>query len=100
MSKSTKPTLRPVAKPVTDQEKERQAQIYLANEKKTYFQIILGGLCQNPTVTRPSKISLTGPDGNTHEVFQFNIIDIVDAALEGADYVIAKLYNLEKKEDK
>ena len=98
MSKSTKPTLRPVAKPVTDQEKERQAQIYLANEKKTYFQIILGGLCQNPSIARPNKVTVAGPDGISHE--QYNIIDIVDAALDGADYILEKLYNIKKSEDK
>ncbi len=80
MSKSTKPTkpvFRPVAKPATQEEKERQAQIYLANEKKNYFQIILASLIQ------------------AGKTVQF----AVDLAIEGADYAITKLYSVEKKED-
>ena len=100
MSKSTKPTkpaLRPVPKPVTEEEKNLQVARYLANEKKTYFQILLANLAQNPSVTRPNKVTVRMDDGKEHH--QFNIIDIVDAALDGADYIIEKLYPVEKKED-
>ena len=100
MSKSTKPTepvFRPVAKPATQEEKERQVAIYLANEKKTYFQLILANLCQNPNAVRETQITVKGTDGIARA--QLNILDIVDAALDGADYIIEKLYPVEKKED-
>lgn len=78
MSKATKPTLRPVPKPATQEEKERQVALYLANEKKTYFQLILDNLIQ----------------AGTHPK------NAVDLAIEAADYAIEKLYPVEKKEDK
>lgn len=77
MSKSTKPALRPVPKPVTEEEKNLQVARYLANEKKTYFQIILASLIQAGKNTK----------------------DAVDIAIEAADYAIEKLYPVEKKED-
>ena len=78
MSKSSKPTA-PVrlAKPATKEDKELQVARYLANEKKTYFNIILSGLVQNGTHPKQA----------------------VDLAIEAADYALEKLYNAEKKED-
>ena len=97
MSKSTKPALRPVPKPVTEEEKNLQVARYRANEKKTYFQIILANLVQNPAIVQTRKVTVKMDDGMEHH--QFNITDIVDAALDGADYIIEKLYPVEKKED-
>lgn len=100
MSKSTKPTkpaLRPVVNNLTDEEKELQVARYLANEKKTYFQILLANLAQNPAIVQTNKVTVKMDDGKEHH--QFNIIDIVDAALDGADYIIEKMYPVEKKED-
>ena len=97
MIKSTKPALHPVPKPVTEEEKNLQVARYLANEKKTYFQIILANLVQNPAIVQTSKVTVKMDDGKEHH--QFNITDIVDAALDGADYIIEKLYPVEKKED-
>lgn len=79
MSKATKPTKPAYIHGVTNspEERERQAQIYLANEKKNYFQIILASLIQ------------------AGKTVQF----AVDLAIEGADYAITKLYSVEKKED-
>ena len=79
MSKSNKP-VKPLlaAKPATQEEKERQVALYLANEKKTYFQLILANLIQ----------------AGTHPK------NAVDLAIEAADYAIEKLYPVEKKEDK
>lgn len=98
MSKATKPSFRPVAKLATAEEKERQVAIYLANEKKTYFQILLANLAQNPSIAHPTNVTVSGTDCTQHE--RFNITDIVDAALDGADYIIGKMYPVEKKEDK
>ena len=97
MSKSTKPALRPVPKPATEEEKNLQVARYLANEKKTYFQILLANLAQNPAIVQTNKVTVKMDDGKEHH--QFNIIDIVDAALDGADYIIEKMYPVEKKED-
>ena len=78
-NKSQKP-LKPVfpapAKP-SEEEQRLQVARYLANEKKTYFQVILANLIQ----------------AGTHPK------DAVDLAIEAADYAIEKLYPVEKKED-
>ena len=84
MSKSTKPALRPVPKPVTEEEKNLQIARYLANEKKTYFQLILSSTLRNDALSRANV---------------FNIKQMVDDALDGADYILTKLYPVEKKED-
>lgn len=85
MSKSTKPALRPVPKPVTEEEKNLQVARYLANEKKTYFQLILSNLIHN---AHYNAASLTDELKHT-----------INASIDGADYIIEKLYPVEKKED-
>ena len=85
MSKSTKPALRPVVNNLTDEEKELQVARYLANEKKTYFQLILSNLIHN---AHYNAASLTDELKHT-----------INASLDGADYIIEKLYPVEKKED-
>lgn len=86
MSKATKPTKPfPVAKPVTEEEKNLQVARYLANEKKTYFQLILSNLIHN---AHYNAASLTDELKHT-----------INASIDGADYIIEKLYNAEKKED-
>lgn len=97
MNKANKP-----AKPIrlasqTKEEQEMQIARFLANKKETFFQLILANLLQNPNTIKETKVSVTGKDGIAHH--QFNIIDIVDTAIEGADYAITKLYPVEKKED-
>lgn len=77
MSKSTKPVLRPVAKHAPAEDEQLQLARFLANEKKTYFQVILANLIQ----------------AGTHPK------DAVDLAIEASDYAIEKLYRVEKKED-
>lgn len=95
MSKSTKPALRPVPKPATDEEKNLQVARYLANEKKTYFQVILAGLVQNPAfVDRKDGIR-----GDGKYFTEISVRSAIDAAIDGADYAIEKLYPVEKKED-
>ena len=85
MSKSTKPAIRPVPKPVTEEEKNLQVARYLANEKKTYFQLILSNLIHN---AHYNAASLTDELKHT-----------INASLDGADYIIEKMYPVEKKED-
>lgn len=73
------PHVHPV-KPVTDEEKVKQAARLLAQKREQYFSIILSGLLSGalPTVT---------------------IEPIVDRAIAGADYALRRLYNLPKTED-
>jgi len=98
MNKSTKPS-KPIRLPEqSQQEKEMQIARFLANKKETFFQLILANLLQNPAIVKETKVTVKGEDGICHP--QFNIIDIVDAAADGADYAIVKLYPVEKKEDK
>lgn len=97
MNKTTKP-----AKPIrlasaTKEEQEMQIARFLANKKENFFQLILANLLQNPKIVRPLEVTIEGPDGIEHE--RFNIEDIVNAAIEGADYALTKLYPVEKKED-
>ena len=97
MSKANKPG-KPIRLPSqTKEEQEMQMARFLANKKETFFQLILANLLQNPNTIKETKVSVTGKDGI--ERHQFNIIDLVDAAADGADYAITKLYLVEKKED-
>ena len=96
MSKSTKPALRPVPKPVTEEEKNLQVIRFLANEKKTYFQIILSNLLRNESITG-DRIA-EDENGHIHSE-KADIHAVIDLALDGADYIIEKMYPVEKKED-
>ena len=73
--------------------KEDQSQAILraiAMKRETYFQLILTNLLRNEKATHETMVTVSGKDGSEHT--QVNILDIVDTALEGADYVIEKLY--------
>ena len=73
--------------------KEDQSQAILraiAMKRETYFQLILTNLLRNEKATHETMVTVSGKDGSEHT--KVNIIDIVDTALEGADYVIEKLY--------
>lgn len=87
MAKGNKPvkSLHPVPKPVTEEEKNLQVARYLANEKKTYFQLILSNLIHN---AHYNAASLTDELKHT-----------INASIDGADYIIEKMYPVEKKED-
>ena len=58
---------------------------FLANKKETFFQLIIANLLQNPAIV----------NSNGDIVLK----EIMDAAIDGADYAITKLYLVEKKED-
>lgn len=73
--------------------KEDQSQAILraiAMKRETYFQLILTNLLRNEKATHETMVTVSGKDGSEHT--KVNILDIVDSALEGADYVIEKLY--------
>lgn len=73
--------------------KEDQSQAILraiAMKRETYFQLILTNLLRNEKATHETMVTVSGKDGKEHA--KVNILDIVDTALEGADYVIEKLY--------
>ena len=73
--------------------KEDQSQAILraiAMKRETYFQLILTNLLRNEKATHETMVTVSGKDGSEHT--KVNILDIVDTALEGADYVIGKLY--------
>ena len=73
--------------------KEDQSQAILraiAMKRETYFQLILTNLLRNEKATHETMVTVSGKDGSEHT--KVNILDIVDTAIEGADYVIEKLY--------
>lgn len=73
--------------------KEDQSQAILraiAMKRETYFQLILSNLLRNEKATHETMVTVSGKDGSEHA--KVNILDIVDTALDGADYVIEKLY--------
>ena len=73
--------------------KEDQSQAILraiAMKRETYFQLILTNLLRNEKATHETMVTVSGKDGSEHT--KVNILDIVDTALDGADYVIGKLY--------
>ena len=73
--------------------KEDQSQAILraiAMKRETYFQLILSNLLRNEKATHETMVTVSGKDGSEHA--KVSILDIVDTALEGADYVIEKLY--------
>ena len=70
--------------------KEDQSQAAIAMKRETYFQLILSNLLRNEKATHETMVTVSGKDGSEHA--KVNILDIVDTALEGADYVIEKLY--------
>lgn len=97
MSKSTKPS-QPIRLPQqTKEEQEMQMARFLSNKKETFFQLILANLLQNPNTIKETRVTVSGKEEITRH--KFNIADLVDAAIEGADYAITKLYLVEKKED-
>ena len=78
--------------------KEDQSQAILraiAMKRETYFQLILTNLLRNEKATHETMVTVSGKDGMEHT--KVNILDIVDTALEGADYVIERLYPIKQE---
>ena len=78
--------------------KEDQSQAILraiAMKRETYFQLILSNLLRNESITANRYVEMK--DGKLSEE-KMDINAIVDTALNGADYVIEKLYPI-KAED-
>ena len=68
---------------------------FLANKKETFFQLILASLIQNPAFVQMKE----GINGDLSEFKAISVRAAIDAAADGADYAITKLYPVEKKED-
>ena len=72
--------------------KEDQSQAILraiAMKRETYFQLIISNLLRNESITANRYVEMK--DGKLSEE-KMDINAIVDTALNGADYVIEKLY--------
>lgn len=71
-------------------DKNEQILRAIAMKRESYFQLILANLLRNEKATHETMVTVSGKDGSEHA--KVNILDIVDTAIEGADYVIEKLY--------
>lgn len=89
-----KNNVRQMPKPITDEEKKQQVLRFLAQKRESYIQLILANLLRNEKATHETMVTVSGKDGSQHT--QVNILDIVDAAIEGADYLMSKMYTEEK----
>ena len=89
-----KNNVRQMPKPLTEEEKKQQVLRFLAQKRESYIQLILANVLQNPSVMRETKVTVKMDEDKA--VHQFNIIDIVDLAIEGADYLMSKMYTEEK----
>ena len=79
----------------TKDEQEMQMARFLASKKETFFQLILANLIQNSAFVQMKE----GINGDLSEFKAISVRAAIDAAIEGADYAITKLYPVEKKED-
>ena len=84
--------MKPAAKPTATESQEQQIMRAIAMKREAFFQLILGNLLQNPNAFHETMVTVSGRDGKEHR--QTNIIDIVDAAMDGADYAVKKLFNI------
>lgn len=78
-------------------DKNEQILHAIAMKRESYFQLILANLLRNEKATHETMVTVSGKDGSEHT--KVNILDIVDTALEGADYVIEKLYPIKKEDE-
>ena len=84
--------MKPAVKPTATESQEQQVLRAIAMKREAFFQLILGNLLQNPNVVHETMVTVSGTDGKEHR--QINIIDIVDSAMDGANYAIEKLFNI------
>lgn len=95
MNKTNKP-VKPIRLPQqTKEEQEMQMARFLSNKKETFFQLILANLIQNPAFVQMKE----GINGDFSEFKSISVRAAIDAAADGADYALVKLYSVEKKED-
>lgn len=71
-----------IPKPLTKEEKEQRAKMFLAQKKEQFFQGCLFSLLSNPAIVK-DHISMNG---------------VVDTANGLAEIALKKMYNLEPKE--
>lgn len=95
MSKTTKPTQPVRLASQSKAEQEMQIARFLANKKENFFQLILANLIQNPAFVDKKE----GMKGDFSYFTTISVRAAIDAAVDGADYAITKLYPVEKKED-
>lgn len=84
--------MKPAVKPTANESQEQQVIRAIAMKREAFFQLILGNLLHNPNVVHETMVTVSGKDGKEHR--QINIIDIVDSAMDGADYAVKKLFNI------
>ena len=84
--------MKPAVKPTATESHEQQVLRAIAMKREAFFQLILGNLLKNPNVVHETMVTVSGTDGKEHR--QINIIDIVDSAMDGANYAIEKLFNI------
>ena len=89
MSKSMKPAVKPTA----TESKEQQILRAIAMKREAFFQLILGNLIQNPAVVNVTRVTASG-DMTEHR--SFNINEVVDVALAGADHAVELLYKIDQ----
>lgn len=90
------PHVKPVP-PVSKEEQAARVAQFLTQKREQYFQGILYNLLQNPNITTVSKVTVSG-DLAEHRFF--NINEVVDQALAGADYAMKVLFPITKQEGK
>lgn len=94
---SKKPIIKADANGLTNEQKAEQVARFFTQKRESYFQLILANLLRNENVTHETMVKVSGKDGR--EYHQVNILEIVDNAIEGADYAIERLFPLPKAED-
>ena len=88
-----KNNVRQMPKPLTEEEKKQQVLRFLAQKRESYIQLILANLLQNESVCTDRYLESEIGKLNT---IQFDVKAIVDTAIEGADYLMSKMYTEEK----
>lgn len=92
MSKYSKPQIvRPIGKPLTEEEKKEQVTAYLAQKRNEFALSILNGLCHNPAAISIRTDRDNGIDGELRTRLT-NGDQLVDAAIGMADRLIERLY--------
>lgn len=92
-----KPIIKADANGLTNEQKAEQVARFFTQKRESYFQLILANLLRNENVTHETMVKVSDKDGR--EYHQVNILEIVDNAIEGADYAIERLFPLPKAED-
>ena len=85
--------MKPAVKPTATESKEQQILRAIAMKRESFFQLILGNLLQNPSAVNVTRVSVSA-DMTEHR--SFNVNEIVDVALAGADHAVELLYKVDQ----